>query len=172
MIKMAGCILIIFSCWGMGHIAALKLKMRVKELRCFKVSLQMLETEVSYSNTPLPSALYAVASKSDGPARSIFGQTSLLLKERQFSTVGDAFEKALNDNASKLSFSKEDMEILRSFGYMLGCSDTLNQVKNFNLVIKQLEAQETKAEESRGKNERMYNNLGFLSGLAITVLLL
>lgn len=172
MIKILGCIVIVLSCSGLGYMAGSRLNMRVRELKLLKVSLQMLETEISYSNTPLPTALDIVAHKSSHPVECIFRSAAYMMKERKFSSAGQVFQAALHECRDKLSMTNEDMEILKSFGYTLGSSDTLNQIKNFNMVIKQIEAQETKAEESRRKNEKMYKSLGFLSGLAITVILL
>jgi stage III sporulation protein AB len=172
MIKIIGCTAIIFSSWGLGYILGTQFSCRVRELKLLKSSFQMLETEIAYSNAPLPDALESVERRSSIPVKYFFINISKNLKTRIYSSVGEAFEKSLDNTKDKLSLGKEDIEILKSFGHSLGNSDVEGQVKNFKLLLKQLEIQESKAEDARAKNERMYKSLGFLSGLAIVILLL
>jgi stage III sporulation protein AB len=172
MIKIIGCIVILIASSGFGYIAGSRFKYRVKELRLLMVSLQMLETEMTYTNTPLPEAFESVYLKSSTPINFIFKKVSQSLKNHTFSTVGEAFEKALLDCKDIMALSTEDIDILKSFGHTLGSSDIDGQIKSFKMVLKQLETQEAKAEEDRSKNEKMYKNLGFLAGIAVSVLLL
>lgn len=172
MIKVIGCLAIIISSSGLGYMAGLRLCMRVRELKLLIISLQILETEISYTSTPLPLAFHEVSLKSDAPVKFIFKSAYELLKKKIYPTVGEAFEKALYENKDKLSLINEDYELLKSFGFTLGNSDIENQITSFKLVIKQLEAQIIKAEEIRNKNEKMYKNLGFLAGLAVSIIFL
>lgn len=172
MIKAIGSILIIFSSSGIGYILGKDFSKRVAQLKLLRMSLQMLETEIEYSNTPLPYAFETIAKKCTSPVREIFKSVSDSLKGNRFNTVGDAFEKALLDCREITCFKKEDMEILKSFSQSIGSSDREGQEKSFRLVIKQLEGQEERAEESRSKNEKMYKSLGLLAGLAIAIILL
>lgn len=172
MIKIIGCIVIVLSCSGLGYVMGMKFKSRVRELRCFNVALQMLETEIVYSNTPLPDAFDIIYKKTGSPADGLFKLVGINLNKKNHSTVGETFACSLNEIKSKLSINKEDIDILKSFGNSLGCSDIEGQEKNFKTVTKQLENQEKKAEESRAKNERMYKNIGILAGIAIAIVLM
>lgn len=172
LLKFIGCLFVILSSTGIGFLISSGFRERVEDIRLLKTSIMMLETEISYSNTPLPDAFESVSRKSSGTASRIFQYAGKSLKSRTCSTVGEAFERALNSYSKSNSLSKEDLDILSSFGYSLGSSDVEGQVKSFRLVLKQLEAQEVKAEELRGKNEKMYKSLGVLAGLAVSILLL
>lgn len=172
MIKIIGSIFVIFSSAGIGYILGKDFSKRVIQLKQLRMSLQMLETEITYSSTPLPYAFEIISQKCGSPVKEIFKAVSDKLKGRHYSTVGEAFEKALLDCNNMTCYKKEDMEILKSFANSLGSSDREGQIKSFNLVIKQLEGQENIAEESRAKNEKMYKSLGLLSGLAIAIILL
>lgn len=171
-IKIIGSIFIIFSSSGIGYILGKDFSRRVEQLKLLRMSLQMLETEIEYSSTPLPYAFESISKKCISPVREIFKDVSDNLKGNHFSTVGEAFEKALIDCREITCFKKEDMEILKSFSHSIGSSDREGQEKSFRLVIKQLEGQEDRAEESRAKNEKMYKSLGLLAGLAIAIILL
>lgn len=172
MFKLIGSILIILSSSSLGYVIGMKYSMRVREIKLLKISLQMLETEIAYSNTPLPDALKIIYKKSKPPINIIFNKTSINLSKKKYGSVGEAFCKSLDDTRGMYSLTDEDIDILKSFGQSLGNSDVDGQVKSFNLIIKELDGQEIKAEEMRKKNENMYKNLGFLAGVAITILLI
>lgn len=172
MIKIIGSILIIISSSGIGYILGKDFSKRAAQLKLLRMSLQMLETEIEYSSTPLPYAFETISKRSASPVKEIFRAVSESLKGKRFITVGDAFEKALYECSDITCFKKEDIEILKSFAQSIGCSDKEGQEKSFHLVIKQLEGQQDRAEESRAKNEKMYKSLGLLAGLAIAIILL
>ncbi len=172
MFKLIGSVLIILSSSSLGYMIGMRYSMRVREIKLLKISLQMLETEIAYSNTPLPEALKIVCKKSKHPINIIFNKAAANLGKKDCVSVGDAFCKSLDDAKGMYSLIDEDIDILRSFGHSLGSSDVDGQIKSFSLIIKELDAQEIKAEEMRKKNENMYKNLGFLAGVAITILLI
>ncbi len=95
----------------------------------------------------------------------------MILSQNEGYTAGEAWEIALKewDNGY---LKKEDIEILKSFGYGLGNSDVYNQEKNFDLAIELLKRQLSNAEEESKKNEKLYKNIGVLAGLAINILFL
>lgn len=172
MIRIIGFLFIILSSSGIGYIMGTRFDLRVRELKLLKVALQMLETEIVYSNTPLPLAFESVQRKSTHPISNLFKAVKYNLEKRTFGSVGEAFCQSIDDTRDQMSLSKEDIETLKSFGNSIGNSDIEGQVKSFKMIIKQLDSQEIKAEESKDKNEKMYKSLGFLGGLAIVILLL
>lgn len=172
MVKFIGCVLIFLSCSGIGYMLGVRFKSRVRELKLLRMSIQMLETEIVYANTPLPDAFSTVSKKSLAPVKEVFKSVSEALGKKRHFSVSEAYESAILEIKGRLSLNKEDMELLSSFCSSLGNSDMEGQVKNFKMILKQLENQEERAEEARGKSERMYKNLGVLAGLAIAIILL
>jgi len=172
MIKIIGLSFIIFSSSGIGYILGSRFSMRVRNIRLLRMSLQMLETEIIYSNTPLPEAFEKIYRKCSNPVNELFKAVGNNLSRRTFGTVGEAFSKAVDDLSGNILLSHEDIEILKLFGYSIGTSDIEGQVKSFKMILNQLDIQEAKAEEHRRKNEKIYKSLGTLLGLAIAILLL
>ncbi len=170
MIKLIGCLFIILSSSGLGYILGGRFGKRVREIKLLMASFQMLENEIIYSSTPLPEAFESVSKKIGYPVNALFKRTGDYLNQRLYTTAGDAFKKSLGDMEDMLSIAREDMEILVNFGHTLGSSDTKSQEKNFKMLLSQLDIQEGKAHDAQNKNEKMYKNLGFLSGLAIAII--
>ncbi|AAM24508.1 stage III sporulation protein AB [Caldanaerobacter subterraneus subsp. tengcongensis MB4] len=169
--KLIGVILTIFSTTSIGYLMAMKFKARRWILKSLISALNLLKLEITYSRTPLERALKKVALSSDKTVGELFQRASLHLGEQSGLTAGEAWEKALNE-WERGYLSKEEKEILRAFGTILGISDAGNQEKNFNLTMDLLKRQLNLAEEEGKKNEKLYQNLGFLLGLAIVILFL
>lgn len=143
---------------------------RPRTLRELQALLQMFENEISYLSNLLSDAFMRIFEGTNSQAAILFRAAAENLSVNGV-TADEAWEKAVNENYSKLSLNKEDKSILLTFGKMLGNSDLEGQLNNIKLISAQLKLQEAKAEEMKRKNEKMYRSLGILSGLAITIIL-
>ena len=172
LIKVIGGLLVISASGLFGILYSNRLSLRYRELANLRRVMQMLETEVVYGATPLPVALCSVSNKADGLVSSFFRNVSECLSERSFYTFGEAW----NDSAEKLlmesSLVKSDIELIKSFGNILGCSDREDQKKHFQLFYLQLRHQEDSATEEIKRSAKMYRSLGFLLGVAVFVVLI
>ena len=100
------------------------------------------------------------------------GNDSTILNEEKSISASEAWQRAVTENIGKTALTKEDAEVLLDFGKMLGSSDLEGQIKNIRLTQTKLGIQEKKAEESRRRNERMYQSLGILGGIAVVIALI
>jgi stage III sporulation protein AB len=171
-VKVFGCLVIMVCATLAGFVLANGYKKRVRELRAFQQALQMLESEILYTSTPLPQAVDRTARSLAAPVNRIFAVVGKVLDSRTGCTAGEAWCMGVDQTKDLLSLDSEDIEIIRSFGKNLGSVDKENQEKSFTLAKYQLRAQQAKAEEERSKNERLYKNLGFLLGAALVILLI
>lgn len=168
--KIIGSVILIGSTSLIGFSLAADCSKRPRILREIQALLQMLENEISYLSNLLSDAFRRIVENSRVDAAVLFKAAADHLEASRV-TADEAWEKAVEDNFSKLSLNKEDKAILISFGRMLGNSDLDGQLNNIKLMSSQLKLQEAKAEEMKKKNERMFRSLGVLSGLAITIIL-
>lgn len=155
----------------LGILFSTRLTFRQKELNNLRRALQMLETEVIYGATPLPSALRNTANKTEGLVSGFFGSVSESLTGRSFYTVKDAWSYSVDSVLTDSPFKKEDNELIKSFGGILGCSDREDQKKHFELFYLQLMHHEAAAQEEIKRSAKMYRSLGFLLGIAVFVVL-
>lgn len=171
-LKLTGGVLVILACGLSGILFSNRSNNRPKDLRRFRSLMQMLETEIIYSATPLPEAFNTLSDKSEGRFSSFFAYISDSLRHRQFFSFKDAWISGINNILLKETFlNNKDAEIIESFGNVLGCSDRNDQKKHFELLYIQLKHNEDIAEEERKKNTKMYRSLGFLLGIAIFIIL-
>lgn len=171
LLKIIGGLLIVSASGLLGVIYSNRLLQRHKELKNLRRYMQMLETEVTYGATPLPTALKNIADKADGLLSGFFACISESLTERSFYTVREAWAFGADDVLIHSSLQKADIELIKSFGSILGSSDREDQKKHFELFYLQLKHQEDAALEEIRKSAKMYSSLGFLLGLAVFIVL-
>jgi len=170
--KVLGGILILASSSSIGFIIANYYNERPKLLRQLQNALSMLETEINFSNSPLPEALRNVALRCDKDVAFLFSKTREYINSMDGFTASEAWEKALKSYSKAKSLNETDFDILYAFGKYLGTSDREDQINKLKLAISQLKSQEVKAEEDKDKSERVWKYLGVMTGLLIVLLLL
>ncbi len=171
MMKIIGGLLVISASGLLGIVFSYRLSLRYKEITNLRRFIQMLETEVIYGATPLPAALRNISNKAEGYLRRFFLKISEGLIDRSYYTVGDAWADSAETVLMQSSLQRSDIELIKSFGNILGCSDREDQKKHFQLFYLQLKHQEDAAMEEIKKSAKMYRSLGFLLGAAVFVIL-
>lgn len=170
-IKMVGGLLVMAATSCIGLEAAQRFQRRPRQLRELQSSLQMLETEISYTQTPLPKALEKIAHNIKGCAGDFFFIIRNRIADIPGTTVREAWHQGMEYLREHSALTECDQQLLDNFGATLGVSDRQNQIKHLKLVMAQLAAAESKAWDEKLKNERMFKALGILGGLAIVILL-
>jgi stage III sporulation protein AB len=171
LLKINGGLLIVSASGLLGILFSNRLSLRYREITNMRRFMQMLETEVIYGATPLPAALSSISNKTEGVISRFFGNISDSLTERSFYTVRDAWTDSAEVLLTQSSLQRSDIELIKSFGSILGCSDREDQKKHFQLFYLQLNHQEDAAMEEIKRSAKMYRSLGFILGIAIFVVL-
>jgi stage III sporulation protein AB len=170
-LKIIGGLMVFAACSLIGIAAANKYSFRPKDIRRFRSSVQMLETEIIYGCTPLPQAFNNISAKVEGPLKKFYSMISEDLNVGNSYSLDDSWSKGVDRLLHETRLKNIDRELISEFGRVLGSSDREDQKKHFELFYIQLKQHEEVAEEERSKNERMYKTLGILSGLVIFILL-
>ncbi|MCL0081259.1 stage III sporulation protein SpoIIIAB [Peptococcaceae bacterium] len=170
MLTFFGAILILFACSYVGFAVAEKYRRRPQDLRYLQSALQMLETEIAYGATPLPDALGQVSRRCEKDIAILFTVTVDHLISGDGGTVREAWEMALNHFCRQSAINSADAAVLTALGGNLGISDQQDQIKHLQLAREQLKIEASKAEVEAVKNVKLYNYLGFLSGLTIVII--
>lgn len=171
MLKIFGSLIVVTATTIMGFYYAGVYKERVKQIRGIQYALNILESEIVYTSTPLIQAFINISERVNEPFKKLFFILSENLKNKNVESVSAAFRQACVSLKGQLLFENEEIEVLDSFMKSLGTSDVEGQKKNFNITIKKLEYFEKKAEENRKKNERLFKYLGVSCGMLIVIIL-
>lgn len=165
-------IVIIISTSYLGYVYSGSYVKRFENLICLKSSLKILETEILYGSTPLPEALMNVYKKSNEKIRDIFKYINedLIVNKREL--VISSFLNVRDKMYSDYFLKKDEIESFMDLGRVIGSSDKYDQEKNFHLLFSQFDYFIEEARAERDKYEKMYRNLGVLTGLGIIIILI
>jgi stage III sporulation protein AB len=172
LIKFIGGLLIILSTTLIGFYYGKRYSSRLNNLIYLEQCIKILETEIIYGAVPLPEALTNVYNKGNRKVSFIFQEIKEHLLSNKTGDVYSSFYYVATSLKDKLNFKREDIEIFLSFGRVIGSSDRNDQEKNFNLILNQINVLEKEAKIERDKNEKLFKNLGVLTGIAIVIILI
>ncbi|MDK2887557.1 MAG: stage sporulation protein [Thermoanaerobacter sp.] len=171
MLKILGSVLILLAGGGMGVTMAGYYARRPQELRSLQAALKMLETEITYTATPLPEALGRVAERAGPRVALLFNRAREELMSPAGCTAREAWEEALKAFYPTSALAPSDLAVLRQLGPALGISSMEDQSKHLRLAMEQLGREMAQAEEKASRYVKLWNYLGFLGGLALILML-
>lgn len=96
---------------------------------------------------------------------NIFQRTK---KYMNASDVNSAWNKAIEE---EIKITKEDKEILKMFGKLLGKTDKKGQISEIDLSLNFIENQIQHAEFEKNKSTKLYKSLGVFVGIGITIII-
>ncbi|QUH26648.1 stage III sporulation protein SpoIIIAB [Serpentinicella alkaliphila] len=154
-----------------GVIYAKSYTERTKLLNNIIGTLQMLESEIVYSATPLPLLLKKISKRSKSEIAKIFSKTVEILEKKDGQTFSDAWQLAIKEETKHSVLKKEDIELLIQLGNSLGISDIDDQVKHIRLAMEEIKRSYEQSIVEQNKNVQLYKNLGFLFGISVVIIL-
>lgn len=150
-----------------GILLSKKYVYRLDELDEIKNNFKIMENKIKYTYEPLEDIFSEVAELSSFSIKELFIRTSQNIKQK-------GAEKAWKDEikSADLSLKKEDKNILKEFGNLLGKTNKEGQINQIQFVNTLLDRQIEKAKEDKSKNETVYKKLGLIFGIGIVVVLI
>ena len=139
-------ILIIVCATKLGIEISKKYVFREKELYEFKNAFNMMETKIRYTYEPLKEIFYEMSETLDRNVGNVFRNVS---KNLENSSAKKSWENAIDKN--QLYLLKEDKDVLKGFGKLLGKTDKQGQISEIELILELLENQIEKANKERKK---------------------
>ncbi|MEG2774554.1 MAG: stage III sporulation protein AB [Acetivibrio sp.] len=171
-LKILGSVFIIFSTSFLGYLLGMEKKNRLKQLRQLKKAGYLLRGEIQYGYTPLPEALINLGERSQTVFSDFFISVAEKLKKYEGESFYGIWEKEIKENLIKTSLQVGDKKKLMALGENLGYLDQEMQIKNIDLYLDGLE-EEIKVEmNSQNEKIRLYQLLGVLSGIFVTIVML
>lgn len=170
MIRLVAALLIVGASTGLGFSMAETVRQRPQQLRQLQFALSLLQGEIRYRHTPLPSALGLVARRISGPVGGLFQALADVLARADGRGMDWAWEQVREHQGLVLTL--DDRAVLDSLMPVLGGGGVEEQVRQLNLHLEQLRQAEQAAERWRQNNEKMWCYLGVFAGIALVLILL
>lgn len=163
-IKTVILIFIFFIATYLGFLKSNEYENRVKELKRFLIALNMFKAKIEFTYEPIKEIFESISKTVYEGNKNIFGLSAKNLNYRDVYLVWQENTEILRD-----TLEKEDIEIIKTFGKLLGKTDKNGQISEMLLSKELIERQVEKAEEEKNKNVKLYRSLGVITGLTIII---
>jgi len=158
--------LIIYICTYLGICKAKTYEVRERELKRIKNSLAFFKSKVEFTYEPIKEIFTQISKSVYLHKDNVFLRTVELLKAYN---IEYAWENAVEENSA---FNKEDKEVLKMFGKLLGKTDKNGQISEIEITQSFVQKQLEKAEQEKNKNVKLYRTLGVSLGVGIVIILI
>lgn len=168
--RLVGTALIIFSCGMMGLIVASSYGKRVYNLRQLISFMQLLESEINFARTTLPEIIAIQKSEYIGAVGKFISILDNALNKENGAPFGKVWEQGVLELGEE-GFPTQVLNDMQELGRVLGVSDVSEQTKYLKSLLIRLEQALQDAKEEQEKHTRLWQYMGFSSGLLIVLLL-
>lgn len=171
-LKLIGACLVILSSTAMGLYFSNVTKGRLVDLKALKKNMFILRGDIRYGNTPLPEALETLAERNKDNFKEFFHEIAKELRSLSGETFASVWDKGVRKFLKNSYINAVDREQLSKLGESLGYLDKDMQIKVIDLYIEQLETELEEATHTIKEKTRLYNMLGVLFGIFITIVMI
>ena len=152
---------------SIGFLLSNRYKQRVIELKEIKNFLGILKTKIRFTYEPLPEIF---SENLESFEDNILELIKNAKNKMNFMSAGIAWQEAIEE--TNLNLNLEDKNILKKMGKLLGKTDIEGQLSEIEVTENFINKQIDKAEEEKGKNEKMYKTLGIVAGIGMVIILI
>lgn len=150
-----------------GKFIASKFRYRVEELHDMKTALSMFKTKIKFTYEPIPKVFEDISKVLNTKVSCIF---KIAKCEMDKMNAGQAWQYAVDNTKNYLN--DDDKRVAKIMSKMLGQSDVEGQISQIEVTEKFLDKQIKEAENEKNKNEKMFQKLGTVLGLALVIILI
>ena len=159
--------LIFISSTSIGILMANKYRKRVEELSNMKKALNIFETKMKYTYKPIPDIFEEIATSFTNNTGEIF---KIACQNMQTKSASESWNLALD--SVNTNMQKNDIQVLKGLAKLLGKTEIEGQISEIKLTDNFLNIQLEDAKKALDKNEKLYKNLGVITGLALVIILI
>lgn len=172
MLKLAGILLLMIGCTGLGINKVSEEKRRIKELREIRRMIVRMQNEMSYGKRTLPEICLLFGQCMEEPYRSAFLELFYKLEENDGTVLEVMWKEQMDACMMGLPLKEEEKIILRDLPQHLGIQDEAMQAADIGQSLDMLEDHIRQAETEYESKTRMIMSISVMAGLFLIILLL
>lgn len=170
MIRILGMVMVFSACAGLGLHAAGVVRRTVRQLTQLKLSLEMMQCEISYSLTPIGKLCGILSSACSGEIAGFYAVMEQKLKDATRS-VPEAAKAAMAETAGLRLTPLARQSLMELFG-SFGKFGSDEQLKLIALTQERISAELAELSAQKQSRCRCYEALGVCAGLAMVILVI
>lgn len=170
LIRIFGMVMVFSACAGLGIHAAGVVRRTVRQLTQLKLSLEMMQCEISYSLTPIGKLCGILSSACGGEVGAFYGAMEQKLKDGTRS-VAEAAGAAMSETTGLRLTPLARQSLMELFG-SFGKFGSEEQLKLIALTMERITAELSELSAQKQSRCRCYEALGVCAGLAMVILVI
>lgn len=172
MLKLAGIVILLTGCIGMGISKVKDEKRRVRELQQIKRILIRIQNEMVYGKRTLPEICLLLSQCMEMPYQTIFYQIYQQLQDNRGNVLEEIWKRQMESELKELPLKKEERDILYSLPEHLGIQDETMQAADIGQSLDMLTAHIRQAESEYENKTKVIMSLSITAGLFLSIILL
>lgn len=172
MLKLAGILLLMTGCIGLGINKVTEEKGRIRELREIRRIVQRMQHEMIYGKRTLPEICLLFGQCMKEPYRSAFLEVFQRLDENDGTALEHIWKERMEACMSGLPLKEEEKEILYSLPQQQGILDETMQAADVGQSLDLLTEHIHRAEAEYENKSRVIMSISVMAGLFLAILLL
>lgn len=172
MLKLAGILLLMTGCIGLGINKAAEEKERIRELREIRRIVQRMQYEMRYGKRTLPEICLLFGQCMKEPYRSAFLEVFQRVEENDGTALEHIWKERMRACMSSLPLKEEEKEILYTLPEQQGILDETMQAADAGQSLDLLTEHIRRAEAEYENKSRVIMSISVMAGLFLAILLL
>ena len=172
MLKIAGAVLVIFSCSAQGYSKSIHMTRRLQQLREIEKMVFLILGEITYRREALPEALGTVAYRLPEPLAGFLKEVSEAAGQYQGACFQEIFREKAKTYLSGTALCPKDLEEFLQLGAYLGYLDITMQKNTITLYLEQLKREMENLQREMPAKQKLYRSMGTLGGIFLAIMLL
>lgn len=166
-VKLIGAVCVLLGCGGCGFCMATQYNKHIQMLRNLVASLEYMECELQYRNTPLPQLCHQTAEHVNGKIKDVF----LMLADELDAQIAPNVKVCMSSVLDRLDLRFGNLNgIFETLGRSLGEFDLPGQLRAFENTKYQCREMLGKLLEGKESRIRSYQTLGLCAGAALVII--
>lgn len=171
-LKVIGCLLILYSSFMTGHAVGNFYTRMVKEMEELLLIIQIIKSQIIYEGTELPELLEKCEQRSGGAVRIWIRSLRQSVSECRDKPFAKLWQESMTVLADLTAVRGDVLDEVRRLGDILGDMDVEAQISRITLVESVITDKYERERYRNGGVRRLAHSLGFLGGVFIVIMLL
>lgn len=172
MCKLAGILLLMIGCIGLGRDKVADEKRRIRELREVRRMVQRIQNEITYGKRTMPEICLLFSQCMAEPYRTGFFEIFQRLNENDGSTLAAVWRVQMDACMADLPLKEEEKDILRNLPEHTGIMDETMQAVDVGQSLDFLTEHIRLAEAEYENKTKVIMSISVMTGLFLVILLL
>ena len=170
MLKIVGSILVIFGCAAMGFYMVERMKRRIVELEQVKKQLMFMEGEIRVGFRPVKDIFAQLEQRTEGNWKAFYCFLQTNMERKKQGALASIWMEGIKETLKTSLLNQNEKRTWQELGENLGYLDKEMQITLLHICEEHFEEYRLQAEEYLEGNAKIYQTLGIMGGIFLTII--